>query len=126
MKILVYGAVNMGSLYAALLKESGQDVSILARGKRLTDIRGHGVKLDNAATRKRTVARVDIVERLDADDAYDLVLVILHVIALRAMFAPLTAVGDVIDGAAAWALLSVSWGCPPSRHAHSSTFTISP
>ncbi len=38
MKILVYGAGNIGSLYAALLKESGQDVSILARGKRLADL----------------------------------------------------------------------------------------
>lgn len=34
MRILVYGAGNMGGLYAALLQESGQDVSILARGAR--------------------------------------------------------------------------------------------
>ena len=32
MKILVYGAGNIGSLYEALLAESGQDVSVLARG----------------------------------------------------------------------------------------------
>ncbi len=30
MKILVYGAGVLGSLYAARLRESGQDVSILA------------------------------------------------------------------------------------------------
>ncbi len=77
MNILVYGAGNMGSLYATLLKESGQDVSILARGKRLADIRAHGIQLDNAVTGQRTEVWVNAVERLDADDAYDLVLVIL-------------------------------------------------
>ena len=34
MKILFYGAGVMGSLYAARLKESGQDISVLARGQR--------------------------------------------------------------------------------------------
>lgn len=43
MRILVYGAGNIGSLYAALLKQSGQDVSILARGKRLADISQRGI-----------------------------------------------------------------------------------
>ncbi len=77
MKILVYGAGNMGSLYAALLGASGQNVSILARGKRLADIRVHGLQLEHAVTGEPTEARVDAVERLDANDAYDLVLVIL-------------------------------------------------
>ncbi len=77
MRILVYGAGNIGSLYAALLKETGQDVSILARGKRLADIRNHGIKLDNVVSGKRTEAPIDAVERLDPADAYDLVLVIL-------------------------------------------------
>ena len=77
MKILVYGAGNIGSLYAALLKASGQDVSILARGKRLADIREHGIQLEDVVTGKHTTAPVKAVERLDADDDYDLVLVIL-------------------------------------------------
>ena len=77
MNILVYGAGNMGSLYAALLKESGQDVSILARGQRLTDIRARGIQLDNAVTGHQTEVQVNAVERLDADDAYDLFLVVL-------------------------------------------------
>ena len=38
MKILIYGTGVLGSLYAARIKESGQDISILARGKRLSDI----------------------------------------------------------------------------------------
>jgi 2-dehydropantoate 2-reductase len=77
MKILVYGAGNIGSLYAALLEESGQEVSVLARGKRLADIRDHGLQLEDSVTGKQTTARVKTVERLDADDDYDLVLIIL-------------------------------------------------
>lgn len=77
MKILVYGAGNMGSMYAALLKESGQYVSILARGKRLAHIREHGIELENVVTGKRTTTRINAVERLAPEDAYDLVLVIL-------------------------------------------------
>ena len=36
MKILFYGAGVLGSLFAARLQESGQEVSILARGQRWT------------------------------------------------------------------------------------------
>ena len=39
MKILVYGAGTIGSLYAAKLKDAGHDVTILARGRRLHEIR---------------------------------------------------------------------------------------
>jgi 2-dehydropantoate 2-reductase len=77
MKILVYGAGNIGSLYAALLKESGQDVCILARGKRVADIRDFGIRLESTVSAKRTTTLVNAVERLNADDHYDLVLVIL-------------------------------------------------
>ena len=75
MKILFYGAGVMGSLYAARLQESGQDVSILARGQRLADIREHGIVLDDGATGQRTATRVNTVERLAPEDAYDLVVV---------------------------------------------------
>jgi len=77
MKILIYGAGNIGSLYAGLLKESGQDVFILAREKRLADIREHGIRLENVATGKETTVHVPAVGRLDTDDDYDLVLVVL-------------------------------------------------
>ena len=77
MKILVYGAGNIGSLYAAKLKESGHDVSILARGQRLTAIREHGIVLEDFQTHVKTTTRVNAVEALDLEDAYDLVQVIL-------------------------------------------------
>ncbi len=77
LRILVYGAGNIGALYAALLAESGQDVSILARGKRLADIRDHGIRLANFVAGEHTTARVRTVDRLDAQEEYDLVLVAL-------------------------------------------------
>ncbi len=45
MKIAVYGAGVLGSLYAARLHEVGHDVSLVARGDRLTAVREHGVLL---------------------------------------------------------------------------------
>ena len=44
-KILVYGAGPLGSLFAARLQEGENDVSILAWGQRLTDLREHGIVL---------------------------------------------------------------------------------
>ena len=51
MKILFYGAGVLGSLYAARLQETGQEVSILARGQRLADIREYGIVLEDSETR---------------------------------------------------------------------------
>ena len=77
-KILVYGAGPLGSLFAARLQQGGNDVSILARGQRLDQLRRYGIILVDALTREQTVTRVNVVERLAPDDAYDLVLVIMR------------------------------------------------
>ena len=77
MKILVYGAGNIGSLYAAKLKDAGHDVTILARGARLHDIRAHGIVLQECVTGRESTTQINAVEQLAAEDAYDLVLVIL-------------------------------------------------
>jgi len=77
-KILVYGTGPLGSLFATQLQEGGNDVSILARGQRLADLREHGIVLAEFKTKQRTVTRVNVVEELAPDDAYDLVLVIMR------------------------------------------------
>ena len=64
MKILFYGAGVIGSLYAARLHTAGCDVSILARGQRLADLREYGIVLEQAVTGKRTTAHVNVVEQL--------------------------------------------------------------
>ena len=77
-KILVYGAGPLGSLFAARLQQGGNDVSILARGRRLAELREHGIVLVDVLTQEQTVTRVNVVESLAPDDAYDLVLVIMR------------------------------------------------
>ena len=43
MRILIYGAGVIGSLYAALFAEAGYDTSIYARGKKLEALRNNGL-----------------------------------------------------------------------------------
>jgi ketopantoate reductase len=78
MKILVYGAGPLGSLFTARLLEAGHDVSLLARGQRLSDLREHGLVLVDTQTEQEAVAHPNIVEQLAPEDAYDLVLVIMR------------------------------------------------
>lgn len=78
MKFLVYGAGVLGSLYAAKLQEAGQDVTVLARGRRLEQIREYGIVLVEEGTGVCSATRVDTVERLEPDDAYDFVLVVMR------------------------------------------------
>ena len=75
MKILVYGVGNIGSLYAAMLKEAGNDVTILARGARLQEIQEHGILLQEFQSGLQTTTRIDVVEELTPEDNHDLVLV---------------------------------------------------
>jgi ketopantoate reductase len=77
-KILVYGAGPLGSLFAARLQQGGNELSILARGKRLAELREHGIVLVDVQTDEQTVTRVNVVETLAPEDAYDLVLVMMR------------------------------------------------
>jgi 2-dehydropantoate 2-reductase len=76
--ILVYGAGVLGSLYAARLQEAGHNVSLLARGQRLADLREYGIVLEDEATGQRTTARVNVTEQLMPDETYDLVIVVMR------------------------------------------------
>ena len=78
MKTLIYGAGPLGSVFAARLQEAGHKVSLLARGQRLADLQEYGVVLVDVQTKKQTVTRVNVIEELKPDDAYDLVLVIMR------------------------------------------------
>ena len=71
MRILIFGAGVIGSLYAALLAEAGFDVSVYARGRRLESLRQGGLLYkSNAEIRK---APVKVLSKLEAGDLYDLV-----------------------------------------------------
>lgn len=72
MRILIYGAGVIGSLYAVMLSEAGFDISVYARGKRLESLTEHGLryKKDN----KVRTAKVNVLSRLEESDCYDFVL----------------------------------------------------
>ena len=78
MKILVYGAGPLGSLFAARLHQGGHQVALLARGRCLAELQAHGIVLEDASTEERTTTVVDLVEHLAPHDSYDLVLVIMR------------------------------------------------
>ena len=78
MRILVYGAGPLGSLFAAKLYAGGQKVSILARGKRLADIKEHGIVIRDVITDRVEITPVPVVESLSLDNTYDLIIVIMR------------------------------------------------
>ncbi len=69
MKILIYGAGVIGSLYAVLLSEAGFDVSVYARNKRLESLRKNGLLYKK--NDKIKVANVSVVSEVSQDDFYD-------------------------------------------------------
>ncbi len=75
MKILVYGAGVIGTLYAARLQEAQHQVTVLARGSRLLNIQRYGLVLEDFASGMRSVTPISVSERLHAQDSYDVALV---------------------------------------------------
>ena len=72
MRILIYGAGVIGSVYAALFAEAGYDTSIYARGKRLEFLKKNGLLYKKKQNIKR--AETTILGELPNDDIYDFVL----------------------------------------------------
>ena len=71
MRVLIFGAGVIGSLYAAYLSQNGCDVSILARGHRLTELQELGLRYRKGSHVKCTDVRV--LEKLEPNDRYDYV-----------------------------------------------------
>ena len=78
MKILIVGAGVLGSVAAVKLQNSGHQVSLLARGQRLADIRQNGVVIEEFSTGQRETAPVQVLETLDPQEAYDAALVLVR------------------------------------------------
>lgn len=87
MKILIYGAGVIGSIFAAKLSSSGQDITMLARGTRLAEIRNMGVVLRNPKTGKEEKAYVKVIERLLPHMEFDYIFVVMQ----------RTQIGSVLD-----------------------------
>lgn len=76
MKILVCGAGVMGSLYAAKLSQSGNDVSILAQGKRYNELYGRAIFFRLLPSREIHAVDAMVVSSLTPGDEYDLAIVL--------------------------------------------------
>ena len=75
MRILVFGAGVIGSVYGVKLLQAGHEVVMLARGRRLSDLQAHGLVLEEAKSGNRTVLAVQSVGEPAPDDRYEVVLV---------------------------------------------------
>lgn len=75
MKILVYGAGVIGTLYAARLQAAGHQVTVLARSSRLVDIQRYGLVMKDVVSGIQSITRVATVEKLNAEDEYDMALI---------------------------------------------------
>ncbi|MEK5027651.1 ketopantoate reductase family protein [Paenibacillus sp. FSL M7-1046] len=78
MKILIYGAGTIGSVFAGKLALSGYDVTILARGARLVELKKNGVILVNPGNNREEIAKIDVIEHLLPDHIFDYILVVMQ------------------------------------------------
>jgi 2-dehydropantoate 2-reductase len=96
-RILVFGAGVIGSVYAGKLLQAGHHVVLLARGRRLADLQTRGLVLENAQSKRRLELPVSAVDSPEADQRYDLVLVAVRAEQLAATLPILTRMTDGSD-----------------------------
>jgi 2-dehydropantoate 2-reductase len=98
-RVLVFSAGVIGSVYAGKLLQAGHEVVLVARGRCLSDLRIHGLVLQEAHSGQRAVLQVPSVGEVAADERYDLVLVLVPVRAeqLSSTLPMLTAMSDGSD-----------------------------
>ena len=73
MRILIYGAGVIGSLYASLFSEAGIDTTVYARGRRLESLRQNGLRYEKNGSIQ--TANVRVLDALANDDIYDFIFV---------------------------------------------------
>ena len=77
-RILVIGAGVNGSVCAAGFYNAGIDVTVLARGTRYEELRDEGIVIEDPFKHKRSVTKVPVINRLDPNDLYDYMLVVVR------------------------------------------------
>lgn len=75
MRILIYGAGVIGSIFAGKLAASGEDVTVLARGKRFEELQQNGIELTAPRANKNEVIPVKVIDCLAPDDLFDYIIV---------------------------------------------------
>jgi 2-dehydropantoate 2-reductase len=75
MKILIYGAGVIGSIYAARLSATNGDTTLLARGERYDYLKKNGINLYNKLTGQKTISHLQLTRQLSPNDFYHLIIV---------------------------------------------------
>lgn len=78
MKTLIIGAGPLGSLYTYLFHKAGKDVTLLARGEHYQFLQKNGLVLINEFTQEKITKRVNVIDRINEDDEYDLVIILMR------------------------------------------------
>lgn len=73
MRILIFGAGVIGSIFGGMLTKAGHDVTFCARNARKSEIESRGLVLTNALTGEETVLNPRVTDRVTGE--FDLVLV---------------------------------------------------
>lgn len=71
MRLLIYGAGVIGSLYAAVFSGAGYDTTVFARGKRLEVLEEHGLRYEKKGRIDK--AKVSVIGKLGNNDRYDFI-----------------------------------------------------
>lgn len=75
-RVLVYGAGVIGSIYAGKLAAARIDVTILARGNRLEQLKQLGIRLKHIKSNQiETINSVKVIDELTSTDKYDYIFV---------------------------------------------------
>ncbi|MCT8975130.1 NAD(P)-binding domain-containing protein [Clostridium sp. CX1] len=72
-RILIFGAGVVGSIYALRFAQSGLDVTLLARGKRLEELKKNRLRYNDNGTIKHI--SIKTIEKLEDNDIYDFIFV---------------------------------------------------
>jgi 2-dehydropantoate 2-reductase len=78
MKILIYGAGVIGSIFAGKLAKNGYDITVLARGNRFKEISENGIILKNSLNNKLETITVNVIDTLFEMDVYDYIIVVVQ------------------------------------------------
>src|SRR5215510_10595630 len=78
MRILVYGAGVIGSIFAGKLAKNGFDVTVLARDNRYKEIAENGIILKNSLNNKLETIKTSVIDTLDVEDIYEYIIVVVQ------------------------------------------------
>ena len=75
MKTLIFGAGPIGRWIALGLHKAGKDVTLLARNETYDLIKNDGIVLVDGHTNEKRIAKVKVIDKLNPEDQYELIVV---------------------------------------------------